>query len=217
LFDPTLCDPRLLDVVDEVTAELLAKASLLRPSEVMVVGAVCRDIMQSALGHQHVLRATNDVDVALTIVDWAHYGELISQLTPASDTGICFQVAGVKTDILPFGRVEDPTGTVQPPARREEMSVWAFQEVFDGSLELSLPRSGTIRIPTVPGYLALKMAAWLDRSAFGEDKDASDIAVALHWYTASVEVETLLYDTDHGNELLILAEADPDVACLAHG
>ena len=72
MFDPTLCDPRLLDVLDEVTAELLARASLLRPSEVMVVGAVCRDIMQSALGHQHVLRATKDMDVALAIVDWAH-------------------------------------------------------------------------------------------------------------------------------------------------
>jgi len=206
------CDPHLLGLVDAVTAELLAKSSRLQSNDVMVVGAVCRDIMQSTLGHQHVLRATNDLDVALATGDWARYCELISQLIPAGDTGIRFRVAGVKTDIMPFGRVEDPTGTVQPPVRREAMSVWAFQEVFDASLELTLPNSGTIRIPTVPGYVALKMAAWLDRSAIGEDKDASDIAAALYWYTNSAEIEGLLYETDHGHELLSSAEADPGLA-----
>lgn len=189
-------------------------SSRLRPHQLMVVGAICRDIIQSALGHTHVLRATEDIDVALATPDWEAYDELVAHLTPAGDTGVRFRVAGTKADLLPFGRVEDPTGSVQPPAREEEMSVWAFQEVFDASLPLPLPGAGIIRIPTVPGYVALKMAAWLDRSAVGQDKDAPDLAAGLYWYTESAEIRDSLYDTEHGHRLLVSADADPDLAAV---
>jgi len=83
------------------------------------------------------------------------------------------------------------------------MSVWGFAEVFDNALPLRLPGGMTTRIPTIAGYTALKLAAWLDRSAYNEYKDASDIATAIYWYSESKAVEDRIYETDHGNELLI--------------
>lgn len=88
------------------------------------------------------------------------------------------------------------------------MSVWAFREVFAGSITLTLPSGRDIRVPTVEGYAALKLAAWLDRSAYGEYKDARDLAICVHWYAESKTVESLLYDTPAGVETLIQYEMD---------
>lgn len=56
------------------------------------------------------------------------------------------------------------------------------------------------------------MRAWIDRSAWGNDKDAPDLALATYWYQRSPEVENRLYDTDEGLELLEAADFDPEVA-----
>lgn len=98
--------------------------------------------------------------------------------------------------------------TKTPAARKEPMSVWGFTEVFERALPLALPGGNTIRIPTVAGYTALKLAAWLDRSANGGYKDAADIATAMYWYYKSAELETLLYETDHGQHILMQEEYD---------
>jgi len=88
------------------------------------------------------------------------------------------------------------------------MNVWGFAETFESALPLRLPNAGTIRIPTLAGYAVLKLVAWLDRSTFGEYKDASDIATVVYWYSRSPEIETLAYETDHGQDLLVQEELD---------
>lgn len=128
------------------------------------------------------------------------------------NTGIRFHVAGIPADLMPFGAVEDPPGTVTPTARCEPMSVWGFAEVFGAALPLPLPGGATIRIPTVAGYAALKLAAWLDRSDYGEYKDASDIATALYWYLNSPGVDVQLYETDHGHDVLLQESMDSSAA-----
>jgi predicted nucleotidyltransferase len=208
VLDLTRTDPALLHLVDDVASELLAKSTLLSANEVMVVGARCRDIFQSALGHDFALRTTTDVDLGLAVRNWAAYDELTDVLPRVGDTGIRFQVANTLADLMPFGPVERPPGTVTPAARREPMNVWGFAEAFESAIPLQLPRAGTIRIPTLAGYTVLKLVAWLDRSADGEYKDASDIATVVYWYSRSPEIETFAYETDHGQELLVLEELD---------
>jgi predicted nucleotidyltransferase len=212
VLDLVSCDPKLLGPVDAVVAELLAKSTQLRADDVMVVGATCRDVLQSALRHDFALRATRDIDFGLAVANWAAYDELTGKLPVAGNTGIRFQVAGVLTDLLPFGEVEDPPGTVTPAARQEPMSVWGFSEVFDAALPLPLPSGTAIRIPTVAGYAALKLAAWLDRSAYGEYKDASDIATILYWYSKSPAVDMQLYDTAPGQDILSAEGLDSSMA-----
>jgi predicted nucleotidyltransferase len=212
MLDLARSDPALLHLVDLVVTELSTRSTHLRADHVMLVGAGCRDIMQSALGHEFGLRATADIDLGLAVANWAAYDELTGRFPASGDTGIRYRVAGVHTDLMPFGAVEDPRGTVTPPARRESMSVWSFAEVFEGALPLALPSGHTIRIPTVAGYAALKLAAWLDRSAYGEYKDASDIATVLYWYSKSPELRTHLYDTDRGQGLLLQEGLDDSAA-----
>ncbi|MEV4999514.1 hypothetical protein [Nocardioides sp. LML1-1-1.1] len=113
-------------------------------------------------------------------------------------------------DLLAFGEVEDPEGTVTPPARGEEPSVWAFSEIDATSLSLSLSLGTglSVRIPTVAGYAAAKLGAWLDRSAYGELKDARDLALVLHWYAESEPVQDRLYQSEEGHAILERTELD---------
>jgi predicted nucleotidyltransferase len=213
VLDLTRTDPTLLNIVDDVVAALLARSTLLVAEEVMVVGARCRDIFQSALGYDFPLRTTTDIDLGLAVRNWTAYDELTDVLPGVGNTGIRFHVANMVADLMPFGPVENPSGTVRPPARHEPMNVWGFAEAFESSLPSNCQRRQHPH-PTLAGYAALKLAAWLDRSAVGEYKDASDIGTVVYWYSRSPEIETLAYETSHGQDLLVLEELDPAaVAC----
>jgi predicted nucleotidyltransferase len=177
-----------LDPLRAVVEAALAAASGLSPSDLMVVGARCRDILHAALGHSFATRATRDLDLALALQSWDAYSALAAAFPRVGDTGIRYRIAGLDVDLLAFGGVEDPTGTVTPPPRGESLSVWAFEEIFAASLPLDLAEELTIRIPTVAGYAAAKLGAWLDRSQYGETKDARDIALVAFWYTESADV-----------------------------
>lgn len=177
----------------------------------MVVGAWCRDILHSALGHDFATTATRDVDLALALSSWDAYRALAAAFPRVGDTGIRFRIAEVDVDLLPFGDIEDPQGIVEPPSRGDTLSVWAFEEIFAASLPLALPPT-TIHIPTVAGYAAAKVGAWLDRSDWLEAKDAADLALVLHWYAESADVHHRLYETPIGNEILIVEGTDVPLA-----
>jgi predicted nucleotidyltransferase len=126
VLDLARCNPALLPLIDAVVTEIVAKSARLHVEDVMIVGASCRDILQSALGHAFALRTTDDIDLGLAVANWAAYDELTGQLPMVGHTGIRYQVVGVPADLMPFGAVEDPPGTVTPTARHEPMSVWAI-------------------------------------------------------------------------------------------
>jgi predicted nucleotidyltransferase len=65
-----------------------------------------------------------------------------------------------------------------------------------------------VKIPTVAGYAATKLGAWLDRSEWLEVKDAGDLALTAYWYEHSIDVRNRLYDTHAGNIVLMAEEAD---------
>ncbi|MGH8961604.1 MAG: hypothetical protein ACRDWT_10520 [Jatrophihabitantaceae bacterium] len=190
----------------------LRHADSLRSDDVMIVGAWCRGIQHHALGHRFATSATRDLDLALALSSWDAYRALAEAFPSVGDTGIRFRIADVTVDLLPFGDIEGPQGTAQPPTRGENMSVWAFEEIFAASLPLLPPAVGTVRIPTVAGYAAAKLGAWLDRSEWFEAKDAADLALVLYWYGESGAVHERLYDTSAGNEILIAESADVPLA-----
>jgi len=90
--------------------------------------------------------------------------------------------------------------------------MWAFEEIFTTSLPLALTPTTTIRIPTVAGFAAAKLGAWLDRSDWLEAKDAADLALILHWYAESADVHARLYQTPTGNEILLTEATDLPLA-----
>jgi predicted nucleotidyltransferase len=197
-----------LDPVARVVDAALRVTDELSPDEVMVVGAWCRDILHSALGHTFATIATRDLDLAIALSSWDEYRALAAAFPRVGDTGIRFRIADVDVDLLPFGDIEEPQGVVDPPARGKALSVWAFEEIFAASLHLSLSPTVSIHLPTVAGFAAAKLGAWLDRSEWREAKDAPDLALILHWYAASTDVHDRLYETPSGNEILIAEGTD---------
>jgi predicted nucleotidyltransferase len=198
----------LLDPIAHVVTAVLAHAEDLQPEDLMVVGATSRDLHHHALGHTFAATATHDLDLALALPSWQAFQALAATFPRLGDTGTRFRIADIAVDLLPFGDIEEPEGTARPPARGEAMSVWAFGEIFAAALALVLPTGVTVKLPTVAGYAAVKIGAWLDRSAWLEAKDAADLALVLYWYAASSSVQDRLYDTQGGNSILIAESAD---------
>ncbi len=195
-------DDHLLDAPRAVLEALSCASSRFDPSSSMLVGAHCRDILHSASGHEFALRGTSDLDLGIAIADWDDYDEIAASFPRTGSTGIRHTIAGIPVDIMPFGAVEHPTGTVTPSPRNAPMDVFAFTEVFAGSLPLALSGDLTCRIPSLEGYAALKLKAWADRSANWDDKDAADIALVLWWYSESAAVMDRLYGSQAGQQTL---------------
>lgn len=178
----------------------------------MVVGAQCRDLLHAAFGHKSGLRATGDLDLAVAISGWDQYHAMTAAFRRSGDTDIRFSVAGVLVDFVPFGSIEDPAGTTTMPGRREEVDVFAFDEVFTNASLMPLPSGRYIRVPTPHGYTALKLKAWCDRSIRHEYKDAGDLAIACFWHAQEETVIDQLYGTEEGVQLLLASEMSVDRA-----
>ncbi|MDZ7578915.1 MAG: hypothetical protein U0904_12180 [Candidatus Nanopelagicales bacterium] len=189
--------------------ETLTDVSALDPAQIMIVGAECRNILHAAQGHAFLLRSTSDLDIGIALPDWVVFNDLAARLTPIrSSSRIRYLVGDIAVDLLPFGDVEEPSGTVTPPRRNSALRVPAFTEVFDRALVLPLPNDRNVRIPSPAGYAALKMYAWVERSLNFDDRDAADLATVTYWYQESAHVRNRLYDTAEGRELLADAELD---------
>lgn len=189
MFDLALAFPMLSDVVAPIVDRLSALDPDLPP--VLVVGAVCRDALHLAAGQSSPLRRTEDRDIGLAVDGWDHFAALAEQLVrvKSASSRIRYQVAGAKVDLLPFGApVERPDGVVTPGPRGEEMSVFGFQDVGASAHQVHLPGTVPFLVPTIPGYVVLKLKAWADRSIHHEYKDGADLASAMFWYQQDDEL-----------------------------
>lgn len=208
MLDLTRVPDGLLEPAARVVDTVLATSQPLAPGDVMLVGAWCRNILHRALGHDFETTATRDLDLALALASWDAYRTLATSFPTVGHTDIRYRIAGFDVDLLPFGEIEDPEGIVEPPTREVPFSVWAFAEIFAASLPLALAPNLEVRVPTVAGFTAAKLGAWLDRSEYHETKDATDLALSLHWYSENRDVQDRLYDTADGNDILIAEQSD---------
>jgi predicted nucleotidyltransferase len=190
------CDPRLLDIPGHVVAELLAQVEI-DPDEIMLVGASCRDIIHSTLGHPvKNLRSTDDLDLGIALSDWRAFEQIERAFPAIGDSGVCFRIGGMPVDVMPFGAIETPDGIVTPGRRGESLVVFGFDDIHEKADRLTLASGVRIRIPQPAGYAALKLRAWADRSPNGTYKDAGDLAVACFWYLQSDDVDERIWARD---------------------
>lgn len=176
----------------------------------MLIGAEARDILHRELGHEFATQATQDVDLAFVIPDWFAYDRLVEGLEAIADSGIAFRVAGTHVDFMAFGPIESPPGIVRPPFRTyDPLDVFGMSEVYASARPASVGDGLEIRIPTVAGYVALKLKAWIDRSADHNLKDAPDLGLALFWASESTAFANRFWG-DH--ELVGTWQADAGLA-----
>lgn len=211
MFDPQRIDIRLLDLVDRVIAELVLTKKA-DGASIMVIGAHCRDLLHASFGRADPLRSTDDVDIAVAVDGDAEYDRIVSTYPRSGTTEIRYSIAGAAVDVVPFGEIEDPQGTAVLSARKDSLDVFGFREVFTHSIELPLPCGAQVRFPTPPGYIALKLKAWCDRSVNGQYKDAGDIAIGCSWYQDDADIRESLYGPRA--DLLLRADMDVDIASL---
>ena len=122
MLDLTRTPDSVLSPIALVVRTALEQAAGLAPDDIMVVGACCRDILHSALGHTFPNTATGDLDLALALSSWQAYESLASAFAPIGDTGIRFLISDVVVDLLPFSGIEHPTGIATPRTRGESLT-----------------------------------------------------------------------------------------------
>jgi predicted nucleotidyltransferase len=115
MLDLSSTPDEFLEPIARVVEAALRHAGSLRSDDVMIVGAWCRDIQHHALGHRFATSATRDLDLALALSSWDAYRAVAEAFPRVGDSGIRFRIADITVDLLPFGDIEDPQGSAQPP------------------------------------------------------------------------------------------------------
>ncbi|KSW30237.1 hypothetical protein [Cellulomonas sp. B6] len=179
-------------LLDETVAPVVTELRThgVSPDALMLYGAVCRDLLHAAAGHVSRLRRTGDLDLAIVVTDLEAYRELTQSLQgPHGASAYRFLIRGRPVDLIPFGGVERPRGV--GPCQE---NVLGYQEVHAGARPISSqhPDLG-VRVPSVPGYVALKLSAWAHRR---DVRDAEDLKYALFWYRENPDVVDRLYDLE---------------------
>lgn len=176
-----------------------AVRSALPKTDMLLVGAMARDLL---LFHAHGIkaaRATEDIDLAFAVADWPSFDSLRKSLL-GSDAfhphprAIHKLLYGPDTivDLIPFDGLENPDGTISwPPHGDTVMSVLGFKEALYSSVGVLLPSARQIAVVSLPMLAVLKIVAWLERRTVVPRKDAFDLLLILHNYLDAGNSERL--------------------------
>jgi predicted nucleotidyltransferase len=160
----------------------------------MLVGATARNILLHNVFGKRVLRATQDVDIAISIDTWERFHEVKAEIL----SGPGFQphistpyrvlykpktrTYPIPIDILPFGAIATDSELVPwpPPDAGLNMNVMAFADVYECSLTVEMGGDGLeLQIASLPGLVLLKLLAWVDKM---ESKQAQDVLRLIETY-----------------------------------
>jgi predicted nucleotidyltransferase len=177
-----------------------------------VVGATARDIMFDALFGVQTVRATLDLDLAIRVARWEEYQELKARMIAENGyTADTTQIQrlnhknGMIVDLVPFGPLETPVGTVVwPPEHDIEMSTVGFEEALESSTNVIVAHDPNVEVKvcTPAALTVMKLVSWNDKYP-DRTRDAEDMMFFMKEYI-ELGNENRLWDTDSD----ILAEGN---------
>ena len=156
----------------------------------LIAGAFARDLhLHFALGIENQ-RVTEDIDIALTVPDWATFAALRQRLIASGMfreyPGVAHRLRhqnGLPVDLVPFGSVETRERTIHwPPAGDEVMNVFGFREALATAHDVLLPGGVLTKAVSLPALALLKIVCWQDRHYTSPRKDAQDLLLILRNY-----------------------------------
>ena len=146
--------------------------------DVLVIGAQARNLLVRARTGMPPTRATEDLDIAVSVRSWDDVARLTATMTPSPDGAAHrFVVLGVQVDIVPFGAIEAPDRSITWPDDHT-MTVLGFREAWEAAEVVLLPNDVVVRIPSLASQSILKTIAWRDRH-YADSRDAVDLATLL--------------------------------------
>jgi len=169
--------------------------------DIILVGALMAELTPEISPDYPRFRRTNDADFGVYVRDWPTYRKLREELlgrkfspNPKIEHRLSRGTAIV--DLIPYGSQIAPHGKVVWPESGFEMTVAGFDEVCAAALKVALGNGFSVPVITVPGFVLLKIIAYLERKAQGGGKykdDARDIEYWLRNYASGTEDERRFY------------------------
>jgi predicted nucleotidyltransferase len=166
--------------------------------EYFLMGAAARDlILRYAHGIQ-AARATEDVDFAVMVRDWAQFDALRTELLasgrfhqrPGAALHRMMHSSGLPLDIVPFGGVERPDRTIAWPGSDGTIhDCFGVNEAFAACVDVVLPGGGRLGVAPIPALAVLKVAAWHDRKLTQPGRDAADLLLFARTYMDCIGFE----------------------------
>jgi predicted nucleotidyltransferase len=178
--------------------------------QVLVVGAMARDLVLAHGYGATIQRGTRDVDFGINVASWDDFSELKDELIRAgfradpemphrlemTDTeGLSWEI-----DIIPFGEIADSNQEISwPPGDDVVMSVLGFEEALAHSIEVKIHETPNVVILVAsPASMALlKLISWVERDSHKKLKDAQDFDYIIKSYSKIPEVHDALYEEGH--------------------
>lgn len=180
----------------------------------MVIGATARDLFFYHLKGVPTTRATADVDVGIRVSSWSDFSALIRILIdkksyqPDNRNPHRMYRNESIIDILPFGSIEQPTGSVAwPPTFDSVMRTVGFEEAYQSAVvvKISTVPEVMVRVSTPPALVIMKLNAWKDCYP-DRKKDAVDFFFFLKTYRQAGNDDRLFSSDDD----LLTEGLDPD-------
>lgn len=164
-----------------------------------VVGAMARDILLEIGYGISTGRRTVDFDLGVSVQGWDRYSGLIKDLISTGDflpdkrvTHRLYFKERLPVDIVPFGLVEAPAGTIAWPEDPDvQMTVIGFSDAWENAVLVRLSPQLTVRFASLPGLEVLKLIAWSNRGYEVPTKDISDFSLILRKYAQAGNEERL--------------------------
>lgn len=164
-----------------------------------VVGAMARDILLETGYGISTGRRTVDFDLGVSVQGWDRYSGLKKDLISTGDflqdkrvTHRLYFKERFPVDIVPFGVVEAPAGTIAWPEDPDvQMTVIGFSDAWENAVLVRLSSQLTVRFASLPGLAVLKLIAWSNRGREVPTKDISDFSLILRKYAQAGNEERL--------------------------
>ena len=173
-----------------------------------VIGAAARDLLLQHVYGVRPLRATGDVDVAVTVGGWDEYDALVGRLVEDHDfepSGEEHRLrrAGLVVDVVPFGRIGGDRHVIVWPGGGRVMSVVGYREAYEAAVGVRIGDAPPVPVASLPGVGVLKLVAWSENPR-GRPQDPVDLCAIMTSYEGVVEDRLF---TEHGD---VLAEEPYD-------
>lgn len=212
---PDRIDGIVVDIIREVH-----EAATALGIRYFLVGATAREIILRGVFGLPSGRRSADVDFGIASKDWAEFERLQAALVATGRFEKSDRIKQrayyrlseshrVMVDLIPFGGVEEPNGTLAwPPDKDTVLNVAGFADGLASAVTVEIADGLCVPVASVAGLAILKLLAWAGRRN-ETNQDAADLFKILKDY-ASAGNEERLYSDEQA--MLEAANFDVDIA-----